>query len=568
MKLVSTQVAYFFSDAKVKKNIRALLKIVGLVIAVVIVYSILFHIIMWNVEGQKHSWITGFYWTLTVMSTLGFGDITFQTDIGRLFSMLVLISGVVLLLIVLPFAFIQYFYAPWLETQIKTKAPREVPENVSGHVLICKFDALAEKLIQRLKISDIPYFVIETDFTEAAELFEQGISVVTGDVDNKNSYELFRAKNARLIVVNREDTVNTNIVLTIREIAPDVPIVTTAGYDDSIDILQLSGASHVLPLKKWLGEQLANRVSGGHAKTHTLGKYKDLLIVELPVHGTTLLSGKKIRETNLREKFGISIVGVLQKGKLIPALPEYLLTENSVVILVGTEKQIDALDELLVIYDVNDNPLLVIGGGKVGRSAASALKESGVTVNMIEREKSLKDKIGDIPDELIIGNAADSKILMEAGLKDAPSVLLTTNNDAMNIYLTSYCRSLNPEIRIVSRITYERNIEAIHRAGADFALSTYSLGVSAILSIIKGREMITLEEGIDLFYVDLPVSLENKKLAESGIGKEIGLNVIAIQQDGDVITNPPASTILHKGCELVMIGTTEQRKDFAEHFEV
>lgn len=522
---------------------------------------------MWNIEGEKHSWITGFYWTLTVMSTLGFGDITFQSDVGRLFSILVMISGVVLLLIVLPFAFIQYFYAPWLETQIKMKAPRSVPENTKGHVLICDYDALAEKLIQRLKINDIPYYVIETDHTKAASLFEKGISVVTGDIDSKHSYELFQAKSARMVVANREDTVNTNIVLTIREIAPEVPIVATAGYDDSIDVLQLSGSKHVLPLKKWLGEQLANRVSGAHAKTHTLGKYKDLLIVELPVHGTTLLSGKKIRETNLREKLGISIVGVLKKGKLIPARPNILLTENSVVLLVGTEKQISALDELLVIYDVNDNPLLVIGGGKVGRSAANALKESGVAVNMIEREPSLQEKIGNIPDKLFIGNAADSTILMKAGLKDAPSVLLTTNNDAMNIYLTSYCRSLNPEIRIVSRITYEKNVEAIHRAGADFALSTYSLGVSAILSILKGREMINLEEGIDLFYVALPKSLENKNLAESGIGKEIGLNVIAIQQDGDVITNPAATTVLHKGCELVMIGTTEQRKDFAKHFE-
>lgn len=566
MKLVSTQVAYFFSDPSVKRNIRALLKIVALVIAVVIFYSVIFHIIMWNVEGQKHSWITGFYWTLTVMSTLGFGDITFQSDIGRLFSMLVLISGVVLLLIVLPFAFIRYFYAPWLETQIKMKAPRTIPEKISGHVLICNYDALAEKLIQRLKINNIPYYVIEPDPTEAASLFEKGVSVVSGDIDSKDSYEAFQTKNARMVIANREDTVNTNIVLTIRDFAPNVPIVATAGYEDSIDILELSGSKHVLPLKKWLGEQLANRVSGAHAKTHLLGKYRDLQIVELPVHGTTLLSGKTIRETKLREKLGISIVGILQKGKLIPARPDSFLTENSVVILVGTEKQVSALDELLVIYDVNANPLLVIGGGKVGRSAASALKSSGISVNIVERDESLKEKIGDIPDKLIIGNAADANILKKAGLSEAPSVLLTTNNDAMNIYLTSYCRSLNPEIRIVSRITYERNIDAIHRAGADFALSTYSLGVSAIISILNGKEMIVLEEGIDLFYLSLPKSLEGKTLLDSGIGKEIGLNVIAIQLDGKVTTNPPPSTVLSPKSELVMIGTTDQRVDFAKHF--
>ena len=53
-------------------------------------------------EGRQESWLTGVYWTLTVMSTLGFGDITFHSDIGRVFSVFVLLSGIILLMIMLP----------------------------------------------------------------------------------------------------------------------------------------------------------------------------------------------------------------------------------------------------------------------------------------------------------------------------------------------------------------------------------------------------------------------------------------------------------------------------------
>jgi voltage-gated potassium channel len=80
---------------------------------------------MVEVEGVEHSWVTGFYWVLTVMSTLGFGDITFQSDVGRLFSIVVLVTGIVMLLIVLPFAFIRFFYAPWLEAQIRIPGPSD-----------------------------------------------------------------------------------------------------------------------------------------------------------------------------------------------------------------------------------------------------------------------------------------------------------------------------------------------------------------------------------------------------------------------------------------------------------
>src|SRR5919106_746973 len=115
MKFLSTQITYFFGQQQIRKNIRALLKYLAFVVGVITLFSVLFHLIMLYVEGREFSWLTGLYWTLTVMSTLGFGDITFHSDLGRAFSLVVLLSGIVLLLIMLPFAFIRYFYAPWLE---------------------------------------------------------------------------------------------------------------------------------------------------------------------------------------------------------------------------------------------------------------------------------------------------------------------------------------------------------------------------------------------------------------------------------------------------------------------
>ena len=111
MKFVPATLAYFVGDRVARRNLQSLGRLVLLLLVLVVAYSVLFHFVM-AAEGQRHSWITGFYWTLTVMSTLGFGDITFESDPGRLFSIVVLVSGVLFLLVVLPFAFIQLFYAP------------------------------------------------------------------------------------------------------------------------------------------------------------------------------------------------------------------------------------------------------------------------------------------------------------------------------------------------------------------------------------------------------------------------------------------------------------------------
>ncbi len=564
MKFLPSQLAYFFSERGTRQNIRALLKYLAFLLGVIVVYSVIFHMVMLQ-EGQVHSWITGLYWTLTVMTTLGFGDIIFTSDLGRLFSILVLLSGIVLLLIMLPFTFIRLFYAPWLEAQVRLEAPRKTPENASGHVVICAYSNIAPGLIERLQLHNIPYYVIEPDPTVAARMHRDGISVITGEIDSRTTYQNLRTSHARLVLANSNDTINSNITLTVREVAHDVPIVALVDREDSIDILELSGCTHVLLLHQQLGERLASRINAGHAETHEIGNIRDLRVAEFPVHNTPL-AGRTIREVGLQEATGVNIVAVWERGRLLPAHPDTYFSNTSVPVVVGTKEQMLELDTLLVIYDTNYNPVLIIGGGKVGRATARALKRKGMQVHLVERKEMLRERIGDIPDQVIIGDAADREILKGAGLQHAPAVLLTTNDDAMNIYLTVYCRRLNPDLRIISRITHERNIEAIYRAGADFALSYTSLGVEDILSQLHSRELVLLGEGFELFVALLPSSLAGHTLSESGISSRTGLSVIGIQQNGRVVTNPPSSTRLQEGCELLMLGSTHQRQAFTKTF--
>jgi hypothetical protein len=78
VKFLVSQLTYFLKPATSRRNIRLLLRFLFILVVLVAVFSILFHVLM-VFEGQEHSWLTGVYWTLTVMSTLGFGDITFTS---------------------------------------------------------------------------------------------------------------------------------------------------------------------------------------------------------------------------------------------------------------------------------------------------------------------------------------------------------------------------------------------------------------------------------------------------------------------------------------------------------
>jgi len=566
MKYLPSQLSYLVSDRENRANLGALLKYLGFLVALIVLYAILFHLIKANVEGERYSWITGFYWTLVVMTTLGFGDITFTSDLGRFFSIVVLLSGVVLLLVMMPFLFIRLFYAPWLEARVRLRAPRQVPERTAGHVIITEFDAIATSLIERLRREHVPYFVIERDPTVAARLAGDGISVIAGDNDSRLTYERLATSTARLLLANCEDTTNTNITLTAREIAPDLPVVAIVEEEDSVDILELSGATTVLPLKHQLGAYLASRVHAGRPEAHVVGSYRELQIAELPARDTPF-AGITVRDTRLRERTGLSVVGFWERGKLRPAFPHTPVDDATVMVVAGTAVQMQALNALLPSATAVAPPVLVIGAGKVGQAVARALKRKGLAVHAIDRDPTGLSHMADVVDAVFAGDAADRRLLTRAGIGEAPTVLLTTNDDAMNIYLAVYCRRLNTDLRIVSRITHERNIEAIHRAGADFVLSYTTLGVDTIMSLLGGHPPMLLGEGVELFTIGVPDPLTGRALRDSGIGSLTGMSVVALQQGGRLTTQLTSDTVLPAGAELLVLGSVEQRRAFAERFD-
>ncbi|NND99248.1 MAG: two pore domain potassium channel family protein, partial [Pirellulaceae bacterium] len=141
----TAQLASLIRTRRGRRNLNVLARYVVVLAVLVTTYTVLFHLLMQR-EGHQYSWITGLYWTLTVMSTLGFGDITFHTDVGRLFSILVLATGTIFLLVLLPFTFIEFFYEPWMTAQAAARAPRSLPPETRGHVLMTNHDVLTSAL--------------------------------------------------------------------------------------------------------------------------------------------------------------------------------------------------------------------------------------------------------------------------------------------------------------------------------------------------------------------------------------------------------------------------------------
>ncbi|HEX6982953.1 MAG TPA: NAD-binding protein [Balneolaceae bacterium] len=560
MKFLTSQLTFFLSNRNTQINIKRLARFLLGLSGLIIIYTILFHLIM-VYEGQQHSWITGFYWTLTVMSTLGFGDITFTSDLGRIFSVVVLLSGMVSLLILLPFTFIEFFYAPWLEAQSKARAPRELAEETEGHVIITHFDPISQSLIEKLDNYNYDYVLVVDDLQKALEYHDQGYDVVFGELDDPETYKKLRVNQAALVVTLGTDMVNSNLSNTIRELDENVPIVATANSSNSLDLLKMAGANHVIQLGQMLGRSLSRRTIGHDSRVHVVGRFDRLIVAEANAYETPLV-GKTLKESNLREDIGINVVGLWERGKFVKPEADTVINKESVLLMAGSLEQLRTYDEYLAIYHSTDKPVIIIGAGRVGRGTAEAFEERGMDYRIIDQNpERIKDN-----EKYLLGSGEDLETLEKAGIRDAPCVIITTHDDDMNIYLTIYVRRLRPNIQIISRSTLQRNVSTLHRAGADFVLSYATMGANVIFNILERNDVVMIAEGLNVFTVQTPARLIGKDIIASSIRPKTGCSILAVRQNGEQFVNPDPRTEFQEGSELVLIGNVKAEQLFMERY--
>ncbi len=550
----------FLGNRASRRNVVIVLLLLLAVGALVATYSLLFHAFMAR-EGREHSWFTGVYWTLTVMSTLGFGDITFSSTAGRMFSMVVLLSGTVFVLILLPFTVIQFIYLPWMETQSAFRTPRKLSSDVKGHVLLTHYDPVSSSLITKLGQHHYDHVLLVADASEASRLSDLGMNVVTGYLDDAATYRNVNVDSAAMVVMTGSDVTNANLSFIVRQVSSNVSLVGTATEPASVDILEFAGVDKILQLNEMMGTSLARHARMSAVPASVIGEFDELAIAEANLAGTTLV-GKTLQEIGLRRTLGLSIAGVWERGRFEPALPGSTMDSETILVLAGSRLQIEEFNQLYRTHASGDSPIVIIGGGRVGRATAKALGEIGAHTCIVEKVgERLKDG-----GNYIQGDAAEREVLEKAGIQNAPSVVITTHDDELNLYLTMYCRSLCPDIQIVSRSALERNAKKMHEAGADFVLSFASMGANAILSNLERSATVMVDEGLEVFKVKVPSSLVGKSISGSSIRRQSGCTVIAVGDDSALKTNPEPTAPFPAGGEMVLIGSVESERTFLERF--
>ena len=174
-----------------------------------------------------------------------------------------------------------------------------------------------------------------------------------------------------------------------------MPIVANVEEKDSIDILELSGCNHVVPLHRRLGERLAARVNAGQAQTHLIGNIRATQnrrsrgpqhAVGRPRHRRAQAGGNHRRAHHCRVEARALSAGFAGHRPVTRRRRGGCRDGGSND---GARPTVGHLCNQLSSY----HPALVIGGGKVGQSTVQALKQKDIPVHLLERDESIRASV-------------------------------------------------------------------------------------------------------------------------------------------------------------------------------
>lgn len=205
--------------------------------------------------------VDAFYFTIVTASTVGYGDITPDSELGMLFGLSVLIVNVAAFAVALG-----VLLTPAIEAQLSKALGKMTDKQLDlldDHVLVLGYGDLTEPILEELDDRGVEYAVITDDERNATTLGNRNVPVLNADPSDVAPLEQAGIDVAVAVVVaTNNDAVDALAILTARQLNPDVRIVAAATQRENVDKLRRAGADHVISPSTLGGHLLVDSAFG------------------------------------------------------------------------------------------------------------------------------------------------------------------------------------------------------------------------------------------------------------------------------------------------------------------
>jgi Trk K+ transport system NAD-binding subunit len=326
--------------------------------------------------------------------------------------------------------------------------------------------------------------------------------------------------------------------------------------------MTLAGANAVFTPRHVLGAALAarasSRVSPRLAGIQKLGRRLEVSEIRIE-HGSSL-AGRTLAESELGARTGATVIGVWTGGKLVaPPTADMRLAATGILVVVGSEDSVARVTELCggVTPLRQKGPFLVGGFGEVGQKVVQLLQDAGEQVRVVDRVAAEGVDV--------VGDMLDPRILEEADVRSAQAVILALDTDTATLFATVILKDLAPAVSVIARVNQAENVERIHRAGADFALSISQVSGQILARRLLGEEGVSVDPQLKVVKASA-AALAGRHPSELQIRERTRASVVAVERGEEVFVELGPDFRFEPEDTVYVCGSSTAVRRFQEEF--
>jgi voltage-gated potassium channel len=321
--------------------------------------------------------------------------------------------------------------------------------------------------------------------------------------------------------------------------------------------------------------------------------YFGAILLGITVFGTlgyTLIEGWPLNEAFYMTIISITTVGYGEVRPLSPAgrmftatllilgvgAVFYVMAGIAEIMIEGRVRQIFGRRKRVREIHKLHGHHVICGYGRIGFVICREFRREGRAYVVIENNPEKAAQLIDEDIHVVIGNATNDDVLIEAGVERAVGLISSMPTDAENVFVTLSARRLNRSLFVVARAARDSAIPKLRDAGASRVISPYTMGGLRMAESVLRPKLANFFDTIsgytskDWDFEEAEISrdppLVGKTLRDSRISQETGVYILAVRTGEEMTFNPGADYTIADGDILYAMGRPEQITDLREHF--
>jgi len=330
-----------------RRLVRRFLLIVGLLGIITVIGTAGFVLI------DGYSWFDGLYMTLTTISTVGYGEIQPLSHSGRVFNSFLIMFGVSAMFLAFG-AMTQTIIELELQDLYGKRRKRRMIEKLHDHFIVCGFGRVGRNASYEFQRAGIPFLVVDRNEQRVAKAAEAGMLAIVADATRDSSLReagIVRAKG--LIAALPSDAENLFIILSAKNLNPQLTVVTRASEEEAEEKLRRAGADTVFTPYAITGRQLADSLLRPHVvefmdfgRSHIGPK---VTMEQVCVTPNPELSRRTLGQLLELRKSGVIVLAIRKQGgeTTFNPPPEFEISAGDFLIVMGERSNLQRLEQIL-----------------------------------------------------------------------------------------------------------------------------------------------------------------------------------------------------------------------------